>query len=260
MLALAYLRKSSGFSIRFVFAKLVDETRNEIIHKHVTCHWMKLIIFDIDGTILDSVNADDKCFIKTFKDLYQIDLTNVDWNDFTNVTDTGLTIEIFEKWFNRKPKKEEIENIKVYFKSLLEDYTQQFVEIEKSLFFIELASIKTDFEIGFATGGWKETAELKCNSVGLNLNDYIFKSSNDHYNRGKIIEFVIIEALKKHKIKKFESITYFGDGLWDFKTTKKLEIDFVGVDLKNDGRLINNGAKKVISNFTDSEKIFNMIN
>jgi hypothetical protein len=26
---------TNGFSIRFVFAKLVAETRNEIIHKHV---------------------------------------------------------------------------------------------------------------------------------------------------------------------------------------------------------------------------------
>lgn len=221
---------------------------------------MKLIIFDIDGTILDSVSADDKCFIQTFKYLYQIDLTDADWNDFINVTDTGLTNEIFEKWFNRQPKKEEIENIKSYFKNLLQEHAQHFTEIEKSLSFIKLTSIKPDFEIGFATGGWKETAELKCNSVGLNLNDYIFKSSNDHYNRGKIIECVIKEALENNNVKEFESITYFGDGLWDFKTTQTLGIDFIGVDFKNNRKLINMGAKKVIANFSESEKILNWIN
>ncbi|MDH7447816.1 HAD family hydrolase [Aquimarina mycalae] len=221
---------------------------------------MKLIIFDIDGTILDSVNADDKCFIKTFKDLFKIDLTNVDWNDFKNVTDTGLTIEIFQKWFNREPKKEDIENIKSYFKSLLINHTQQFTEIEKSLSFIKLISIKPDFEIGFATGGWKETAELKCNSVGLNLNDYIFKSSNDHYKRGEIIEFVIKDALKKNNVSEFESITYFGDGLWDYKTTQTLGIDFIGVDFKKNRKLKNMGVEKVIANFVESEKILNWIN
>jgi len=221
---------------------------------------MKLIIFDIDGTILDSVNADDKCYIQTLKDLFQIDLTNVDWNDFTNVTDTGLTIEIFQKWFNREPNTEEIENIKSYFKNLLKEHNQQFREIEKSLSSIKTASIKPDFEVGFATGGWKETAELKCNSVRLNLNDYIFKSSNDHYNRGKIIELVIKEALKKNNVREFESITYFGDGLWDFKTTRTLGIDFIGVDFKNNGKLINIGAEKVIKNFTEPEKILNWIN
>ena len=143
---------------------------------------------------------------------------------------------------------------------MLKAYSQQFTEIKKSLSFIKLTSNKTDFEIGFATGGWKETAELKCNSVGLNLNDYIFKSSNDHYNRGKIIEFVIKEALEKHNVKEFESITYFGDGLWDFTTTQILGIDFIGVDSKNSRKLTNVGAEKIIENYTEYEKILNWIN
>lgn len=221
---------------------------------------MQLIIFDLDGTILDSVNADDKCFIQTFNDLYEINLRNTDWNDFRNVTDTGLTIEIFEKHLNRKPKKEEREDVKAYFKNLLGDHTQQFTEIDKSLSFIELVAIQSDFELGFATGGWKETAELKCNSVGLNINDYIFKSSDDHFNRAKIIEYAINEALERHKLKEFETITYFGDGLWDYKTTQTLGIDFIGVDFRNDRKLINSGAERVIENFIESEKILNWIN
>jgi phosphoglycolate phosphatase-like HAD superfamily hydrolase len=220
---------------------------------------MKLIIFDIDGTILDSVNADDKCFIQTFKELYQIDLTNADWNDFKNVTDTGLTNEIFEKWLNRIPKKEEIETIKAHFKSLLNNCTHEFTEIENSLPFIKSLSNKPDFEIGFATGGWKETAELKCNSIGLNLNEFIFKSSNDHFNRAKIIELVINDALDKNNNEQFESILYFGDGLWDFKTTIELGIDFIGVDYKDNDKLHNIGVEKIINNYTESDKILNWI-
>ncbi len=30
-----------GFSIRFVFANLIAETRNEIIHKHISCNNLK---------------------------------------------------------------------------------------------------------------------------------------------------------------------------------------------------------------------------
>lgn len=221
---------------------------------------MKLIIFDIDGTILDSVNADDRCFIQTFKDLYQIDLTNVDWNDFENVTDAGLTIEIFQKWLNRVPKKEEIETIKNHFKNLLENSINEFTEIDKALSFIESLSKNPDFEIGFATGGWKETAELKCNSIGLRLNDFIFKSSNDHFNRAKIIELVIKEALDKHRIKNFETVIYIGDGLWDYKTTNELEIDFIGIDFKNNNKLYNAGVKKIIENYSEPNKILNWIN
>ena len=221
---------------------------------------MKLIIFDIDGTILDSVNADDKCFIQTFKDLYQIDLTNVKWNDFKNVTDSGLTIEIFKKWLNREPRKEEIETIKTHFKNLLENSVNEFTEIDKALSFIKFLSKNPNFEIGFATGGWKETAELKCNSIDLRLNDFIFKSSNDHFNRAKIIELVIKEALNKHRIENFETVIYFGDGLWDYKTTNELGIDFIGIDFKNNNKLYNAGVKKIIENYSESNKILNWIN
>lgn len=220
---------------------------------------MKLIIFDIDGTILDSVNADDKCFVQTFKDLYQIDLTNANWNDFKNVTDTGLTNEIFEKWLNRVPEKKEIETIKAHFRGLLNNCAYEFTEIEKSLSFIKFISKKPDFEIGFATGGWKETAELKCNLIGLDLNGFIFRSSNDHFNRANIIELVINDAIAKNNKEQFEFILYFGDGLWDYKTTMELGIDFIGLDYKGNNKLRNAGVEKVIRNYSEPDKILNWI-
>lgn len=48
--------------------------------------------------------------------------------------------------------------------------------------------------------------------------------------------------------------------LMDLKITKTLGNDLVGMDLKNDGSQINNGAKKVISYFMGFEKILNCIN
>ena len=151
-------------------------------------------------------------------------------------------------------------SIKAHFKHLLEGYVHRFKAIENALAFIEILSIDKDFSVGFATGGWKETAELKCNAVGLNLHNHMLKSSNDHYNRGKIIELVIQEAKMKHAIQTFESITYFGDGLWDFKTTQNLKIDFIGVDSHGNNRLKNAGVEKVIKDFVPIEKILNWLN
>lgn len=221
---------------------------------------MKLIILDIDGTILDSVEADDKCFIEVFNELYRIDLKNRDWNSFEHVTDMGLTVEIFEKWLSRRPLNEEIEGVKIRFKELLECHVGEFREVENALSFIQEASAQVGLEIGFATGGWKETAELKCNSIGLNLHEYIFKSSNDHFDRSKIIQLVIETAMNKYSISEFESITYFGDGLWDLASAQKIGIDFIGVDSKSSGILKSAGAQKTVKDFTDLRRIFEWIN
>lgn len=219
---------------------------------------MKLILFDIDGTIVDSIATDDACFIQTFKEVHQVDLTHVDWNTFKNVTDTGLTLEIFETWFNRLPTKEEITTLKAHFYTLLQQRTEELTEIEHAVAFIQQLSVDPTIDIGFATGGWRETAELKCSSIGLHLDDFIVTSANDHHNRRKITELAIEKASNGNRT--YESIVYFGDGLWDLKTTAALGIDFIGVDAKGNNVLRNAGAKKIIRNYADPDRLMHWIN
>ena len=221
---------------------------------------MKLIIFDIDGTILDSVNADDDCFIQTFEDLHQIDLTNADWNNFKHVTDAGLTIEIFERYFNRVPSDLEMNTLKIHFCELLKQRIDEFTEIKDALAFINLLSNESDIEIGFATGGWGESAEIKCKSIGFDLNEFIVKSSNDHFDRTRIIDLVTIDALNKNRIKQFESIIYFGDGLWDLKATEELGIEFIGVDFYNSDKLRTAKVDRIIKNYVEPSKLLKWIN
>ncbi len=220
---------------------------------------MKLLIFDIDGTIIDSVKVDDDCFKSTFKKLHNIDLSEANWNDFKHVTDTGLTIEIFKKWLNRKPTSLEIENIKQEFYQQVSLNSKKILPIKGANEFINLITYNNGLDIAFATGGWGETAQLKSNAVGLHLDKHTLKSSNDHFKRDKIIELAIEEAQNKHKINSFDSVVYFGDGLWDFKTTSKLGIDFIGVDFLNNGKLQKAGCSTIIRDFTNPQYILNLI-
>lgn len=217
---------------------------------------MKLFIFDIDGTIIDSVKTDDKCFIDTFRQLYNIDLSNVNWSDFKNVTDTGLTIEIFEKYFNKTPSQAEINNIKNHFLSLLKNYENDFKEIDGAINFID--SLQEDgYAITFATGGWKETALFKCKSINFNIEKYIFKSSSDNYKRKEIIQLAIREATKYNN--HFEKIFYFGDGIWDYKAAKSLNIEFIGIDFKKNNKLINLEIKNIINDYSKTEILNSII-
>ena len=220
---------------------------------------MHLIIFDIDGTILDSVDEDDKCFIQTFADLYQLDLGAVAWNDFKHVTDAWMMTTIFEQYFNRAPSAVELNQMKSHYYQLLDGVKNRFKAVNNALKFIELLYERTDCIIGFATGGWGANAILKCSSVGLDLERFIFKTSSDHYDRGRIVELVVQEARDRHKLRGFDSITYFGDGLWDYRTTQLLGIDFVGVDIHGNGKLSKAGVGKVIRDYDDSGLILSWI-
>lgn len=197
---------------------------------------MKLIIFDIDGVITDTIKLENKYFMQAFEDLYSINLRSTPWSTFDNITDTGLTIEIFRNFMSRPPKQEEITIVKSYLKELIENSSCEFIEIHKALFFIKALKKESDFEIGFATNRWKEIAQLKCSKIGLDIENYIFKSSNDHFHRTKIIQLIIEEAVNKNN-QNFESIMYFGKDIWDFIAAKRLGINFIGVDFKKDGKL-----------------------
>jgi len=80
---------------------------------------MKLIIFDIDGTLTDTKKVDDKCFIKAFYHVFGIDIKNQNWEDLINVTDWGITEEIIRKKHNRVPTNKEYSEIKNEFIRLL---------------------------------------------------------------------------------------------------------------------------------------------
>jgi beta-phosphoglucomutase-like phosphatase (HAD superfamily) len=50
---------------------------------------MTLLIFDIDGTLTDTKGVDDHCFMSAFQDEYAVELHNIDWANFKNITDLG---------------------------------------------------------------------------------------------------------------------------------------------------------------------------
>lgn len=220
---------------------------------------MNLIVFDIDGTIVDSVETDDQCFIQSFRDLYNIDLSGADWNNFRNVTDSGLTSEIFETHLARQPSENEIDELKTHFYKLLNERKAEIIEIKGAI--DTLTSLIKDpaISIAFATGGWKETAELKLSTIGFELGQLILVSASEHFSRSVIIKLAIEESLVKEQVVEFDSITYVGDGLWDFKIAEGLNINFIGVDHSNNNKLIEAGAIEVLTDLTNVEQITKLV-
>lgn len=216
---------------------------------------MNLIIFDIDGTIVDSVKVDDECFIQSFQDLHNIDLTGANWNNFNNVTDSGLTSEIFETHLGRQPSEQELLELKTHFYKLLNHRRNEITEIKGAKDTLASLIKNPEISVAFATGGWKETAELKLLTIGFEINDLILISANEDLNRAVITKLAIEKSLIKEQLVKFDTITYIGDGLWDFKTAEALNINFIGVDSQQNNKLRKVGATKVVTDLTNEQQI-----
>ena len=224
---------------------------------------MKLLIFDIDGTLTDTIGVDNECFIRAFEDEFQVELTQTDWATFQNVTDAGLFQDLFELNFNKKPSTFEQDTFQTrffeYLQSNLEKSPERFSEIRGAKKFIESCLQHNEIKVAFATGGWGTSAKMKLRASGIPYKNLPLSCSNRFISRQEILADAVEQSSREHDSASFSDVIYFGDGVWDLQTTTELDIRFVGVDAKQNGILKNLGANQVINDFSEVESIFELL-
>ncbi len=188
---------------------------------------MKTVIFDVDGTLIQSFEFDETYYLEATKEVLAVDL-NTDWESYTHVTDTGLLMEHLEK----QNSTSSIDDIEPKVKKIFIEKIRNHLEREPAEpvpgaldFFHKL---KTDpcIALGIATGGWGETAILKLESAGFDISGVPLASSNDHYARIEIMQNANNQI---KQITKTESGTpnYFGDAEWDKRACHELGYNFI---------------------------------
>jgi len=223
---------------------------------------LKLIIFDIDGTLCHSRFIDDKCYIQAFKKGLGINIENTNWNSYKHVTDYHITKKILETETGKAPDNEVVELIiDLYADELkiqLEKDDTSFVEIPGAVNLIDyLKRNITQYHIGIATGGFLKTALHKLDKIGIQMpDDFIYSSNNSESKQEMIIGLMNREKELKFE---FEKIIYVGDREYDYTVSKELNIDFIGVDFRKNGKLRSLGIKKVINNYEPIEKFLEKI-
>jgi hypothetical protein len=84
--------------------------------------------------------------------------------------------------------------------------------------------------IAYATGGWSASASIKLESAGFPLHGIPLASSDDYPDR----ETIMVHALNQLG-SEFQSVTYYGDGVWDEVASRNLGWQFVPVGEKLGG-------------------------
>ncbi len=191
---------------------------------------MHHVMFDIDGTLLQSYDFDSDCFVDAVKEVTGINV-ETNWSNYTHVTDSGILSEIIDS--NTIPQQGEIhEQVKCVFVRKIEQSIKQnpVKEIPGAASFLALLDSMDDVVVSFATGGWYESAVLKLRSAGIDFSGIPIASANDHFARTEIMIIADSRATGNREL----PWTYFGDGAWDKKACEQLGINFVLVGDKVD--------------------------
>lgn len=220
-------------------------------------------MFDLDGTLANTMQADEECFIQALSEVFGFEKVNADWSVYHHTTDSGILHELFESRLNRVPNQTEIYQFQNRFVELLKKSAQNSEGFEliagAETLLNELAG-RENLGIALATGGWKISAEWKLKAAKLDFQFHATAFADDEVSREGIMTCALHRALEYHHRTKFDSITYVGDGVWDVRASKNLGYHFVGIGSEAKAeRLRSAGAKNILSNYLEMDSFMRIL-
>ena len=199
---------------------------------------MQLVMFDIDGTLVDSSGFDGELFARAVRDVLGVEVDRT-WQSYRNVTDSGILAEIIA---HHGIDSESVpSDVKRRFIELVGEYLRHsgdtVEEIPGARALLSRLQAMPEFSLAIATGGWRETAEMKLAHVGIEAGHIPLATSSDAEARVDIMRHAERLAVPGRP---FARRTYFGDGLWDRKASAELGYSFiaVGAQVENPVRFV----------------------
>ena len=187
---------------------------------------MHAIIFDIDGTLLQSAAVDDALYRAAVDAVLGPVRFRPSLHAYDYVTDTGILSQILAD--NDIPiARDPMDEIRSHFVALLRDHIETngpFIEVPGASGLLQELSASDSHAVAIATGGWRESAALKLESAGIDYANIPLATANDHRERTGIMQIALGQLGDG-----LRSVTYYGDGPWDRDACAALGWRFVSV-------------------------------
>ena len=215
---------------------------------------MHLVIFDVDGTLVDSNVVDGEAFSAAIQEYYGIEEIDTTWSDYEYSTDSGILREIVEAHLGRQPTPGEVAEIQDRFVELLSARTIRPLVGAKDM--IGELKRRKGYHLAIATGGWRVSALLKLRATGIWF-DMPLASADDHVERAEIVRKAAARAEKDYGVGEYRSVTYVGDGEWDHRAAMAHGYRFVGVG--DNPRMLMLAGGQAVPDFRHARTFFDMI-
>jgi phosphoglycolate phosphatase-like HAD superfamily hydrolase len=216
---------------------------------------MHLVMFDIDGTLTESMKVDEECFVRSFKEVFGFADIDTDWSHYPRTTDSGIFRDIFTSHLGRSPAAREVLRFRQHFIQLLVTASAQspFAPVAGADRLLSQLARRGSYRVALATGSWRDSARLKMASAGMCFDDHPAASADDALDRESIIRLSKQRAAERYG-EPFACTVYVGDGVWDARACRSLGIPFIGIGAGSRAtQLSTEGAVCVFPDFSDAD-------
>lgn len=216
---------------------------------------MRLVIFDIDGTLTETVKLDEELFVRSLAEVCGCRDVGTDWSRYKHATDSGIFHEIHEACTGCSPSIDEVSHFRQHFVGLLAQAStaSAIAPIPGAPELLSLLAGSAKHRVSLATGGWRDSARLKMTSAGMCFDDYPAASADDALDRESILKLSRQRAVERYG-GPFAGTVYVGDAVWDARTCRVMGIPFIGIGSGvRAARLASEGAMRVFPDFSDRD-------
>jgi len=222
----------------------------------------KLVLFDIDSTLIKGAKGHREAFSEAFKEAYGVD-TTIDIINHHGMTDQQIIIEVLKKnGLNEqtiKSKIEECMKVMVEFFSKVVDSDEIVILDGVQELLKELN--KNNVLIGLVTGNLEPIGRGKLKKVRLNHYFKVGGFGSDDINRTKLVKKAIKEAEQNYEFRTNNNVFLFGDAPQDMKAGKEAGVKTIGVTtgVYSKEQLESSGANFIFEDLKDTNKVLKII-
>ena len=226
---------------------------------------MKLVVFDLDGTLTQTFAVDGMCFFKSFAVAFGIEGIDTNWSNYAHATDSNVIEEVFAERFGRAPKPSEITTFVRCFIGLLDEHHAStpvsFGQIPGATSLLDNLGGDSEWATAIATGGWEKSAQFKMKAARLHTDHLPMAFAEDGPSRESIVKTAVERALTLYEQAEFERVLMVGDAVWDARTASRLNFPLVGVGTGNRAEVLRQvGVSHVVENFLDHPRCVECFN
>ncbi len=222
----------------------------------------KLILFDVDRTLVLSSKAHHKAFSEAFKKAYGVNAT-IEIINHHGMTEQQIIIEVLKK--SGLSEQEIKSKIKECMKVMVDSFNKS-IESEKIIPLDGVQELlkeleKNNFLMGLVTGNLEDIARGKLKKAGINHYFKIGGFGSDDINRVNLVKLAIKRAEENFTFESNKNIFLIGDAPQDIKAGKEAGVKAIGITtgIYSEKELKEAGADYTIASLKDKKRILEII-
>jgi len=216
---------------------------------------MHLVMFDIDGTLTETMKVDEECFVRSCEDVFGFADIDTDWSHYPHTTDSGVFHDVFTSRVGRSPTEQDVSRFRQHFIQLLAAASSQspFAPVAGANKLLSRLAQGGSHRVSLATGGWRDSARLKMASAGMCFDDHPTATADDALDRESIMALSKQRAAERYG-ESFACSVYVGDEVWDARACRSVGVPFIGIGAGSRAtRLSAEGAVRVFPDLSDAD-------